>query len=101
MKVETRWKPGTDLMQVWIRADHATKPQIAYVDPDGRLTFEEVAQGKDVAPTLELQGDVWEALQAKINGILPPSAATERHLQDAIAVRERVLDHFLKGTNDR
>lgn len=96
MKVVTQWKPGTDMMQVWIRADHGVKPQVAYVDPEGRLTFKDVHPLKDVQPTLELQSDVWEALHAEINGIFPPSASTERHLQDAILVRDRVLDHFLK-----
>lgn len=96
MRVDAQSKPGTDMMQVWIRADHGQKPQVAYVDPDGRLTFEDVDPLKGADPTLELQGEVWEAFLAKANGILPPSASTERHLQDAIKVRDRVLDHFLK-----
>jgi len=44
-----------------------------------------------IPPTLTLPGDVFKGLIAEGADILPPSAATERHLQDAIKVRDQLL----------
>lgn len=41
--------------------------------------------------TLRLHEDALEGLMAAAGDHLPPSAATERHLADAVAVRDRVL----------
>lgn len=42
-------------------------------------------------PSLVLGVDVWEALASAAADALPPSAATDRHLADAIGVRDRLL----------
>lgn len=46
-------------------------------------------------PSLTLPNEVYRALSAKLNGVLPPSEATERHLQDVIGVRDRLLDQVV------
>lgn len=50
----------------------------------------EAAGGAEVPPTIELPRDALEAIVAKASDHLPPSAAAERHLGDAITMRDRM-----------
>lgn len=92
MEVFTQYRPGTTLIDIWITQDR----------PDGR--YQHIVVGGDrwewrkleeaqitPSPTLTLEGNTFRALIANGSDILPPSAATERHLQDATAVRDRLL----------
>lgn len=54
-------------------------------------TWETVNETVDAAPTLHLPGDALEALLAEAEKVIPASHATERHLSDAVAVRDRLL----------
>lgn len=72
--------------------------RLAAPDPEGTVTrmeptWEDVGPVGEPrpAPTLSLPHDVWDAIAKKAAGALPPSAATDRHLADAIAVRDRLL----------
>lgn len=94
MTVYTAWRPGTDLMDIWIYRDTfaaGPRQQVKVVGPD---LFEnvEVAEGDRPDPSLSLPSDLFGALITAGSDILPPSAATERHLADAIKVRDRLLD---------
>lgn len=97
MEVVTQWKPGTDLMEVWIRQPGIQGFLIGRVEPDGSMRMEEYEPGEMVPPTLRLQSQIWDALSSKAAGVLPPSASTERHLADATAVRDRLLSLVEKG----
>jgi hypothetical protein len=93
MDVHTQYRPGTTLIDIWLTRD----------TPQGRM--QHVVVGEDTwedrrleaglktpKPSLTLEDDVFRALIASGSDILPPSAATERHLADAIKVRDRLLD---------
>lgn len=57
-------------------------------------SFEEIKDGQaaDHLPaTIEMPMGMLEAIVAAAHDILPPSAATDRHLKDAVAVRDRLL----------
>jgi hypothetical protein len=59
-----------------------------------RWSFEDISEGRqtnDAEPTFEMPLDMLEAIVAAAHDILPPSAATDRHLKDAVAVRDRLL----------
>jgi hypothetical protein len=45
----------------------------------------------DLGPTIAMPSEMLEAIVAAAHDILPPSAATDRHLKDAVAVRDRLL----------
>lgn len=56
--------------------------------------WEEVAAGaswSDIAPTLEAPTAVIAALATGIGDVLPPDRAMDRHLRDAVGVRDRLL----------
>jgi hypothetical protein len=58
----------------------------------GIITWESVDDGADpVEPTFRLPADALEALLAEAEKVIPASHATERHLTDAVAVRDRLL----------
>jgi hypothetical protein len=58
-----------------------------------KWSFEDIREGQtnDAEPTFEMPLDMLEAIVAAAHDILPPSAATDRHLKDAVAVRDRLL----------
>lgn len=96
LRVETQFRPGTMMVDIWIVRDVASGTlQTVVVGED---TWEDREVGPfDGAPppSLTLPGDIFKALVAAGSDILPPSASTERHLQDAIKVRDRLLDTFV------
>jgi hypothetical protein len=47
--------------------------------------------GPKPAPSLSIREDVLEGIVAAASDHFPPSAATDRHLNDAIAIRDRLL----------
>jgi hypothetical protein len=59
--------------------------------------WETASEMEDVKPTLHLSGDALEALLAEAEKVIPASHATERHLNDAVAVRDRLLALIEKG----
>lgn len=71
--------------------------RLAPPDPEGVIsrlepTWEDVGVNEErPAPTLKLPQAAWEALAKAAGDALPPSAAVDRHLQDTIAVRDRLL----------
>lgn len=73
-------------------------------DPDADPTYvgfrwrerEVAAEALDLGrPTLDLPIDAAEAMVAAIADVLPPSAAVERHLEDARDTRDRLIDRLL------
>lgn len=56
-------------------------------------SFEEIREGQSVEgmATIEMPVPMLEAIVAAAHDILPPSAATDRHLKDAVAVCDRLL----------
>lgn len=92
MKVVTQWRPGTDLIDIWIRQETFNGAVLLRMKEDGIWEWGKLeVAAAPVLPTLTLPGDVFKALIAEGADILPPSAATERHLQDAIKVRDQLL----------
>lgn len=92
MKVVTQWRPGTDLIDVWIRQETFNGAVLLRMKAESIWGWEKLEQTTGpVSPTLTLPGDVFKALIAEGADILPPSAATERHLSDAIKVRDQLL----------
>lgn len=55
------------------------------------VAFQPEVNDPDLTPTLTLPIDAIEAVVAAAHDVLPPSAATARHLDDAIKVRDRLL----------
>jgi hypothetical protein len=94
VNVQTAYRPGTDLVDIWIYQDTPKGRMYSVVVGEDTWEWRELAPegAKAPAPSLTLQGDVFQALMAKGADILPPSAAGERHLADAIKVRDRLLD---------
>lgn len=61
-------------------------------DFGARVKWEELALHAELPePTLELPTEAFEMLVAAGSDHLPPSSATDRHLYDAIGVRDRLL----------
>ena len=61
------------------------------------LTWEVADEQSEIAPTLHLPGDALEALLAEAEKVIPVSHATERHLTDAVTVRDRLLKLVEEG----
>jgi hypothetical protein len=97
MKVVTQWRPGTDLIDVWIRQETFNGAVLLRMKPDGLWEWEKVEPAESISPTFTLPGDVFNALITEGADILPPSAATERHLADAIKVRDQLLALLIPG----
>lgn len=56
-----------------------------------RIELNEVTASQDL-PSLFLPTAMLDALVAKATGVLKPTAATQAHLEDAVKVRDRLLD---------
>lgn len=92
MKVKTAWRPGTDMIDVWIYQEtFQGKRQAVVVMGADTWEWREVEDATRPEPSLTLPGEVFQALMAEGSDILPPSAAQARHLEDAIKVRDRLL----------
>lgn len=96
MKVQVHWRPGTDLQDIYLFRDGygGKRLQMVLTGPD---TWEnrEIEESQKVEPSLSLPGEVLSQLVQEAMHLLPPDQAQAKHLADAIAVRERILDHFL------
>jgi len=99
MKVVAQWRPGTDLIDVWIRQETFNGAALLRMKPDGMWEWKKLeGTAEPVSPTLTFPGDVFNALITEGTDILPPSAATERHLADAIKVRDQLLALLIPGS---
>jgi hypothetical protein len=89
------WRFGSTVLDIYVFSPAGPGLQRLYQSKgDGQWSFEEVKDGEDVGeigPTLTVSKDMLEAIVAAAHDVLPPSAATDRHLKDAIAVRDRAL----------
>lgn len=94
MRVQTEWRPGTSLFDIWIWQDVASGRQRLIFLGDGKLEWQVVEEGNKVEPSITLPGDVWSQLMAEATGTLPPSAAQAAHLADAIEVRDKLFEFF-------
>lgn len=70
--------------------------RVLRIDGDG-WRWEEIDAAETPSPTLFLPPDAMEALLGEAEKVIPASHATERHLSDAIAVRDRLLDLVESG----
>lgn len=103
MRVQIVWRPGTDVQDIYILQDgfSASLHRQLFFRPADRmdqavLEWRDVdSYGKSPDPSLSLPGDVLQAIVREGAKVLPPSEAMARHLQDAVAVRDRVLDAYL------
>jgi hypothetical protein len=92
MEVHTEWRVGTDIMDCWFLQRGFKETRQLVVKGPEEFEWRELSPGDKPAPSLSLPNDVYRALTAKLNGVLPASEATERHLKDTIEVRNRLLD---------
>jgi hypothetical protein len=92
MRVQSEWRNGTDLYDVWIWQDTATGRQRLVLLGYGQLEWQVVEDGDKAEPSMTLPGDAWDQLRSQATGSLPPSASMAKHLEDAITVRDRLLD---------
>lgn len=87
-----RWDRNS--VQVWIYQT-STFDGLRLFQYGGDVPWVDCSEGKTrldyPPPSLELPRDVFEALVAEGAGVLPPDRAQDRHLTDAIKVRDRLL----------
>lgn len=87
VRLERNWL--LDGYDVWFWME--SPPRVLQFAPDGGQVWEEAVQGRVGPPTLKLPQGALEALLAAAEKVIPASHATERHLLDAITVRDRLL----------
>jgi hypothetical protein len=92
MKVHSEWRNATDLFDIWVWQDTASGRQRLVFLEDGKLKWQVVEDGDRPEPSITFPGDVWDQLHSQATGILPASASMAKHLEDAIKVRDRLLD---------
>jgi len=86
--IENQWHSMTVNVWVYQRQGEAGSDLLS---PDLK-TVTRVGLGEQMPdPTLRLPLDVAEPLAAALSDVLPPDRAQGRHLDDAIAVRDRLL----------
>lgn len=56
-------------------------------------------EGTPFAPSLRFDGRTFENLLKAAQGVIDPSTATERHLKDALNVRDQLLEAVLKSAH--
>jgi hypothetical protein len=97
VKLEKRWDRQTIAIWFWRPGDPVLVAQQA--DEPGLWKDVEVERGArfPVEPSLELPVDLFEQLVGEASDFFPPSAATDRHLKDAVEVRDRLLALVEKG----
>lgn len=89
VKAEIQWRPATFELDIWLW-DNAPDGNRVY-NLDGTVRETVARYGEDVEPSGTVSRDVIEALVAAGSDFLPPSGAMQRHLDDAISVRDRLL----------
>lgn len=99
MEIHTEYRRGTSILDVWIwERGMGSKPRQLIFKGAEEVEWREYEDGERLeGPSLSLPDDVWRALSGKINGVLPASEATERHLKDAVEIRDRLLTLVEKG----
>lgn len=92
MEAHIDFMPATFRARLWLfqRMPEGT----AIFDLDGSVR-ETVPTGAQPEPSVEIDEAVLKSIVAAASDQLPPTAATDRHLADAIAVRDRLMDAFL------
>lgn len=93
VKIEHDW--ATLNVKVYLyEASEAGPTRQAILDRYG-WNMVEVEPGRRPEPSLVIPEDWLRTLIAEGSGLLPIDRAGERHLDDAIKVRDRILDAFL------
>lgn len=84
-----------DLIQIWLVEERIHNKERVTVEgvQNGELTLHcsPWPEGGSVQPSLVMGREMFEAILRAGSDIMPPDAGTERHLKDAIAVRDRLL----------
>lgn len=90
-------------MRVEIEREVATKRSLIYIirdgdpswqwfpDVNGGPTWLQIEPGEKIKPSLKIDDEVWEALVSAILGLPTDQAPLADHLNDACAVRDRLL----------
>lgn len=94
MKAEIRWQVGTTAYEVWLFDPSFEGTRVYALDGSIR-EVREPGSVLAIKPSLTVDLEILKALVAAASKTLPPSAATERHLEDAIKVRDYVLNAYL------
>lgn len=97
MRCRIEREPLTNFVNVWLYTEGETG---AYVwrPSAGPLALEKVEPGvATVEPSLRLSDEVLEALVREAQGFVSASDATTRHLDDAVAVRDRLMVLIERG----
>lgn len=97
MDVQIHQQPGTHLYNIWITQQGPGQCARWFLGEDGYWCTEEVDVNARVEPSLTLPAQLLSALVAEGSNVLPPDRAQARHLDDAIGVRDRLLDLFLES----
>lgn len=93
LQVQIHLRPGTDLFDIWIVRQGAERRRVALT---GDLwTEEEIDQRVAAEPSVTMPAEILKALVAEASDVMPPDRAHGRHLDDAIKVRDRLLDLLL------
>ena len=81
-----------DTFKIWFYERGPNGVRLYQTEPGNLWRIEEVPEGAILSePSLTLPTDMLTALIAEASDHLPPSAATDRHLQDAQTTRDRLL----------
>lgn len=87
-----------DQFKVWLYIEGENTPSIMRFDGEQRLTvLEQVSEGATVEPTFTIPALALEALLREASGFVAATDATTRHLDDAVAVRDRLLALVERG----
>ncbi len=92
VRIEKRWDRAT--VQIYLFRPTSTGEKTVVARPTGKPGIwrnEEVELGAKTEPSLELPLTVFEQIIEEASDFFPPSAATDRHLSDTVAVRDRLL----------
>ena len=93
MRVQIQWRPGTDLMDIWLIADgFGGERQQSVLVGENKWEWRGLSEGDRPDPSFSLPGDVLADIVAEAGKIPQPSAALANHLADTIKVRDRLLD---------
>ena len=90
MNVRLEHRFASDSYRVWFFEQHPFRVYLWVEAPNGWMWFE-ADPNAECEPSLEIRTDLLEALLAEAGKVLPATHATERHLLDAIATRDRLL----------
>jgi hypothetical protein len=89
--IDHRFQAGT--VRLYVLDDGPGRRRLWQSQGEGQWSFVDISEGaaNDGEATFEMPVAMLEAIVAAAHDILPPSAATDRHLKDAVAVRDRLL----------